>query len=80
VNVRSAGFPACVIVRTSAASASVAVAVIVTIGVPSHPLAVAGALIAGCRLGQFGEIVRTVVVLAVALVAPVPSLTVHAML
>src|SRR5437867_1333895 len=80
VNVSDTGFPACVIVRKFVPSASVAVAVIVEIGVFSPPLAVAGAVIAGCRLGQFGEIVRTVVVLAVALVAPVPSLTVHSTL
>ena len=47
MNVSDAGFPACVIVRTSAASASVAVAVIVAIGLFSTPLAVAGELIAG---------------------------------
>jgi len=62
--------PACVIVRLSVvASASVAVAVIVAIAVPSDPEAVAGAVIAGCRF--VFEIVNTVVVLAVALVAPV---------
>jgi hypothetical protein len=53
VNVRDAGFPACVIVRKSIASASVAVAVIVAIGLPSVPLAVAGAVIAGCRFTLF---------------------------
>ena len=79
VNVSEAGFPACVIVRLSVvASASVAVAVIVAIAVPSDPEAVAGAVIAGCRF--VFEIVNTVVVLAVALVAPEPSLTVHTML
>ena len=78
VNVNDAGFPVCVIVRLSAASASVPVAVIVTIGLPSAPLAVAGAPIAGCWFVL--AIVSTVVVLAVALVAPVPSLTVHTML
>jgi len=67
-----------VIVRLSVASASVAVAVIVAIAVPSDPEAVAGAVIAGCRF--VFEIVNTVVVLAVALVAPVPSFTVHTML
>jgi len=41
VNVRSAGFPVCVIVRLFEASASVPVAVIVAIGLPSAPLAVA---------------------------------------
>jgi hypothetical protein len=59
-------------------SASVAVAVIGVIGVPSASLAAEGAVIAGCwfTAGMF----RTVVVLAVALLAPVPSLTVHTML
>ena len=47
VNVRDAGFPACVIVRKFIASASVAVAVIVAIGLPSAPFAVEGAVIAG---------------------------------
>ena len=75
VNVNDAGFPACVIVRLSAASASVAVAVIVAIAVPSAALAVAGEVIAGCWF--VFEIVRTVVALAVALAAPLPSLTVH---
>jgi hypothetical protein len=79
VNVRDTGFPACVIVRLFAASASVAVAVIVAIGVPSAPLAVAGAVMAG-RLEHPPQMVRTVVVLAVALVVPVPSLTVNTML
>ena len=77
VNVNDAGFPACVIVRLFAASASVAVAVIVAIGVSSTPLAVAGAVIAGCWFTF--AIVSTVFVLAVALVVPVPSLTVHTM-
>jgi hypothetical protein len=77
VNVKDAGFPACVMDRLSAASASVAVAVIVAIGLPSVPLAVAGAVIAG-RLVP--PMVKTVVVLAVALAAPVPSFTVHTML
>jgi hypothetical protein len=77
VNVSDAGFPACVIVRLSAASASVAVAVIVAIATPSDPEAVAGAVIAGCRFTF--AIVSTVFVLAVALVAPVPSFTVHTM-
>jgi len=52
--------------------------VIGVIAVPSEPEAVAGAVIAGCRF--VFEIVRTVVVLAVALVAPEPSFTVHTML
>jgi hypothetical protein len=47
VNVNDAGFPVCVIVRLSAASASVALAVIVPIAAPSVPDAVAGAVIAG---------------------------------
>jgi len=76
VKVRSAGFPDWVIVRVFAASASVAVAVIVAIAVPSAPLAVAGALIAGWVLGA-AVMVRAVVALAVALAAPLPSLTVH---
>ena len=79
VNVSEAGFPACVIVRLSVvASASVAVAVIVAIAVPSAPEAVAGAVIDGVWF--VAVMVSTVVVLAVALVAPVPSLTVHTML
>ena len=78
VNVSDAGFPVCVIVRLSVASASVPVAVIVAIGLFSTPLAVAGAAIAGAWFTF--AIVRTVVVLAVALVVPVPSLTVHTML
>ena len=78
VNVNDAGFPDCVIVRLFEASASVAVAVIVAIGLFSAPLAVAGAVIAGCRL--VAVMVRTVVALAVALVAPEPSLTVNTML
>ncbi len=79
MNVSDAGFPACVIVKLSVvASASVAVAVIVAIGVPSAPEAVAGAEIAGVWFTF--AIVSTVVVLAVALVAPVPSLTVNTML
>jgi hypothetical protein len=77
VNVSDAGFPACVIVRLSAASASVADAVIVAIATFSAPLAEAGAVIAGCRFTF--AIVSTVFVLAVALVAPVPSFTVHTM-
>ncbi len=78
VNVKSAGFPVCVIVRLSVvASASVAVAVIVATATPSDPDAVAGAEIAGCRFTF--AIVRTVFVLAVAFVAPVPSFTVHTM-
>ena len=75
MNVNDAGFPDCGIVRLSAASASVAVAVIVAIATPSVPEAVAGAEIAGVWF--VFAIVRTVVVLAVALVVPVPSLTVH---
>ncbi len=75
VNVSDTGFPACVIVRLFEASASVAVAVIVAIGVPSAPFAIAGAVIAG-RLWHW-HIVRTVVALAV---PPAPSLTVHTML
>ena len=77
VNTSEAGFPVCVIARLSAASASVAVAVIVAIGLPSAPLAVAGAVIAGVWF--VFAIVSTVFVLAVALVVPVPSLTVHTM-
>jgi hypothetical protein len=77
VNVNDAGFPACVIVRLSAASASVAVAVIVAIGAFSAPLAEAGAVIAGVWFTF--AIVSTVFVLAVALVVPVPSFTVHTM-
>jgi len=77
VNVNDAGFPACVIVRLSAASASVAVAVIVAIGVFSAPEAPLGAVIAGVWFTF--AIVRTVFVLAVALVVPVPSFTVHTM-
>jgi hypothetical protein len=78
VNVNDAGFPACVIVRLFAApSASVAVAVIVAIATPSDPDAVAGAVIAGVWFTL--AIVNTVFVLAVALVVPVPSLTVHTM-
>ena len=78
VNVSDAGFPACVIVRLFAASGSVAVAVIVAIAVPSDPEAVAGAEIDGAWFGA-AVIVRTVFVLAVALVAPEPSLTVQTM-
>ena len=77
VNVNDAGFPACVIVRLSAASASVALAVIVPIAAPSVPDAVAGAVIAGVWFTF--AIVSTVFVLAVAFVAPVPSFTVHTM-
>jgi hypothetical protein len=76
VNVSDAGFPACVIVRLFPASASVAVAVIVAIAVPSDPEAVAGAVIAGV---WFPPMVSMVFVLAVALVVPVPSFTVHTM-
>src|SRR5258705_3887436 len=47
VNVNDAGFPDCVIVRLFEASGSVAVAVIVATGLPSAPLAVAGAEIDG---------------------------------
>ena len=79
VNVNDAGFPDCVIVRLFAASASVAFAVIAAIATPSDPDAVAGAAIAG-RVFAPAAMVRTVVVLAVALVAPEPSLTVHTML
>ena len=80
VNVNDAGFPVCVIVRLFAApSASVAVAVIVAIATASVPDAVAGAVIAGRWFGA-AEIVSTVVVLAVAFVAPEPSFTVHTML
>ena len=78
VNVNDAGFPACVIVKLFAASASVAVAVIVAIATPSDPEAVAGAEIAG-RVFAPAAMVRTVFVLAVALVAPEPSFTVHTM-
>jgi hypothetical protein len=77
VNVNDAGFPACVIVRLSIASGSVAVAVIVAIGRPSDPLAVVGAVIEGWPPPPM---VNTVVALAVALVVPVPSFTVHTML
>ena len=78
VNVSDAGFPACVIVKLSVvASASVALAVIVPIAVPSVPDAVAGAVIAGAWFTF--AIVSTVFVLAVAFVAPVPSFTVHTM-
>ena len=77
VNVRDAGFPVCVIVKVFAASASVAVAVIGAIGQPGVPLAVGGALIAGRWFTLV--MVSTVFVLTVALVAPVPSLTVHTM-
>ena len=77
VNTNDAGFPVCVIVSTLFASASVAVAVIVAIGLFSAPLAVAGELIAGAWFTF--AIVNTVFVLAVALVAPVPSFTVHTM-
>jgi len=73
VNVSDAGFPAWVIVSVPQ-SGSVAVAVIVAIAVPSVPLAVAGAVIAGCWL--LLAMVRTVVVLA----DVIPSLTVHRML
>jgi hypothetical protein len=79
VNVNDPGFPACVIVRLFAASASVAFAVIVAIATPSDPDAVAGAVIAG-RWFAAAAMVRTVVALAVALVAPEPSLTVNTML
>ena len=78
VNVNDAGFPACVIVKVFAASGSVALAVIVAIATPSDPDAVAGAEIDGAWFGA-AVIVRTVFVLAVALVAPEPSLTVHTM-
>ena len=77
MNVKLAGFPVWVIVRLSVASASVAVAVIVAIGLFSTPLAVAGEVIAGVWFTF--AIVRTVFVLAVALVAPEPSFTVHTM-
>ena len=79
VNVNEAGFPDCVIVKVFAASASVAVAVIVAIATPSDPDAVAGAVIAGRWFGTV-DIVKTVVVLAVAFVAPEPSFTVNTML
>ena len=78
VNVNEAGFPDCVIVRLFEASGSVAVAVIVATGLPSDPLAVAGAEIDGVWF--VAVMVRTVVELAVALVAPEPSLTVNTML
>src|SRR5258705_7397753 len=78
VNVNDAGFPACVIVRLFAPSASVAVAVIVAIATPSDPHAVAGAVIVGAWF--VAPMVSTVVALAVALVAPEPSLTVNTML
>ena len=70
VNVRSAGFPLCVMVSVFAASPSVAVAVIVAIGTPSLPPAVAGAVIAGFWFTSV--IVSPVVVDAV---PPTPSLT-----
>ena len=50
VNTRLAGMPVCAIVNVFAASASVAAAVIVTIGEPSAPDAVAGAVIIGWEL------------------------------
>jgi len=78
VNVNDAGFPDCVIVRLFEASGSVAVAVIVATGLPSAPLAVAGAEIDGAWF--VAPMVSTVVELAVALVAPEPSLTVNTML
>jgi len=78
VKVSDAGFPVCVIVRLFEASGSVAVAVIVGIAIPSDPFAVAGAVIAGGWPPP--QTVSRVVVLAVALVAPVPSLTVYTML
>ena len=76
VNVKDAGFPACVIVSVFAASASVAEAVIVAIATPSDPEAVGGAVIAGV---WFPPMTSMVFVLAVALLAPVPSFTVHTM-
>jgi len=71
-----------VIVRLSVPSASVALAVIATIAVPTVPDAVAGAVIAGAVFGGGGgpAIASTVVALAVAFVVPVPSFTVHTML
>src|SRR2546426_515815 len=57
------------------------VAVIVASATPSVPLAVAGAVIAGCALvAGVSVMVRTVVALAVALPQPVPSPTVHTIL
>src|SRR5262245_57125257 len=74
VNVRLAGFPACVIVIVSPASASVAFAVRLT-AVPSACVRFAGTVITGARLTLFT--VRTVVADAV---PPLPSFTVHTML
>src|SRR5206468_4285199 len=71
VNVSDAGFPDCVIVRLSAASASVALAVTVQIAAASQPRAVAVSVIRGSRFTF--AIVSTVFVLSVAFVAPVPS-------
>ncbi len=70
MNVRSAGFPLCVMVSVFPASPSVAVAVIVAIGVFSTPLAVAGAVIDG--IWFVFAIVSAVVVVAE---PPAPSLT-----
>src|SRR5258705_5900963 len=64
VNVNDAGFPDCVIVRLFEASGSVAVAVIVATGLPSAPLAVAGAEIDGAWF--VAAIVSTVVELTAA--------------
>ena len=76
MKVREAGIPVCVIVRVFAApSASVAVAVIVAIGLPSVPPAVAGAVMTGAWF--VFAIVRRVVALPV---PPAPSVTDHTML
>ena len=72
MNVRSAGFPVCVIVNVFVASPSVAVAVIVAMGVPSAPLAVKGAVIDGV---WFTSVMVSTV--AVAADPPAPSLTVQ---
>src|SRR5262245_42196641 len=76
VNVRLAGFPACVIVITSPASASVAVAVRFT-AVPSFCVRFAGTVITGARFTLFT--VNTVVPLALRTGDPL-SVAVHTML
>ncbi len=70
VNVKLPGFPLCVMVSTSERSKSVAVAVIVAMGVPSAPPAVAGAVIEG-----FWFVFAIVSAVVVAAVPPTPSLT-----
>jgi len=54
VNVKSAGFPDCVIVKVFAASASVAVTLIAAIAVPSAAEAAVGAVIDGVAFGAAG--------------------------